>query len=356
MTKTFTRALLIALTGALVLAFVAVSAFPTSRVLAETGSNWTGQYWNNTDLSGNPVITRTDGAINFNWAQGKPDNAINADNFSARWTLTTNFGAGLYRFRLGSDDGSRLFIDNITIIDKWGGYPNGFGETTSDVNLGAGQHTLRVEYNEKSGNAGVIFDWTPIGSTGPTATSNGLVTATFSGSAVPTVFVGKPICEVIVDFANIRGDPSTNNPPIGQARLGQRFTMVGFDDTGTWFQVLLADGRKGWLARRVIYLFPGATNSLQVTGSAAPIAENTSGLSGTATGNAAANIILRDQPSKRGEKVGAVNKGENFEIIAWSKSNRAWVQLRLSNGQTGWASLLYITITAGNLNRLPRHD
>lgn len=356
MTRNFTRALLSALSGALVLAFVTVAAFPTNRALAETGSGWTGQYWNNIDLSGNPNLTRTDNAINFNWATGSPDGSIQADNFSARWTLTTNFGAGLYRFRLGGDDGTRFFIDNISIIDKWTGYSTGYGETTADVNLGAGQHTLRVEFFERTGNAGVIFDWTGVGSTGPTATSNGLVTATFAGAATTIPTFGKPICEIIVDFANIRPDPSTNNPPLGQARLGQRFTMIGTDDTGTWFQVTLADGRKGWLARRVIYLFPGSTDSLTVTGTAAPIADNNSGRTGTATGNAAANIILRDGPTKRGEKVGAIEKGENFDIIAWSLTNRAWVQVRLSNGQTGWASLLYITITSGSLNRLPRHD
>jgi uncharacterized protein YgiM (DUF1202 family) len=293
-------------------------------------------------------------------ATGSPDPAIPADNFSARWTLTTNFAAGLYRFRLGSDDGSRLYIDNIIIIDRSTGFPNGFGEATADVNLGAGLHALRVEFIERQGNAGVIFDWTGTNvTTGPTATSNGLVTATFSASQIATnsPLYGRPLCEVIIDFANIRPDPSTNNPPIGQARLGQRFTMIGKDHSGTWFQVALADGRTGWLARRVVYLFPGSTDKLKITGSAAPAQGGGSVPFGVATGTAAANIILRDRASSRqGEKVGVVNKGENFEVIAWSRINRAWVQIRLSNGQTGWVSLLYITITSGSLNRLPRYD
>src|SRR5437762_1452092 len=115
MTKTFKRAFLIALSGALVLAFVVAAALPTSRASAESGSNWSGQYWTNADLSGNPAVTRTDQAINFNWQTGSPDAAIPVDNFSARWTLSTTFTGGLYHFRLGSDDGSRFFIDNNTI-------------------------------------------------------------------------------------------------------------------------------------------------------------------------------------------------------------------------------------------------
>lgn len=351
MTRTKTRAMLLALFGLVFLASMTLAALPTGRAMADTGSNWTGQYWNNNSLTGNPTITRTDNAIQFNWATGSPDPAIPADNFSARWTLTTNFNAGFYRFRAGADDGFRVFIDNITIMDKWSGFPGlGFGEASVDVNLGAGQHTLRVEYVERTGNAGVLFEWTGSGtSSGPTATSNGLVTATFGA---PTSAVTTPTCEIIIDFANIRPDPSTNNPPLGQARLGQRYKLIGTDSSGTWYQVDLGNGQKGWFYRRVIYLFPGSTDNLPVTETSV----STPGPIEPATGTAVTGLILRSEPSRRADKVGAVNEGESFQIIAWSSSNRAWVQVKLSNGQTGWAFIPYIIITSGNLNRLPRHD
>lgn len=354
MTMTLKRALLAALSGSLMLAMLALSALPSSSVLAETGSNWQGQYWNNPDLTGSPVVTRTDQSITFNWQTGSPDASIPGDNFSARWTLSTNFNSGFFRFRLGSDDGARLFIDNIQIIDRWAGTPGGFGESNADVNLGAGTHTLRVEFVERTGNAGVLFEWTPIGAIGGGTispfTPAPLLTLT------PTPFVYGALCEIIIDNANIRPDPSTNNPPIGRAPLGKRFTMIGTNDDGTWFQIDLGNGLKGWLARRVIYLYPGSTDNLAVTG--VSVAPDKTAVGGTESGTGVANagLIMRDGPSRRGEKVGAVEKGETFVIIAWGQSNRAWVQIRLSNGQTGWVFIPFITITSGNLNRLPIHD
>jgi len=47
-------------------------------------ASWNASYYNNTDLSGSPALTRVDGDISFNWASGSPGSGVNADNFSAR--------------------------------------------------------------------------------------------------------------------------------------------------------------------------------------------------------------------------------------------------------------------------------
>jgi uncharacterized protein YraI len=352
MTRKMVRALTLGLVGLLIAAITVLAALPTGHVAADTGSNWSGQYWNNPDLSGNPSLTRTDAAINFNWGTGSPDPAIQADNFSARWTLTQNFNAGAYSFRIGADDGMRFFIDDISILDRFGGFGSGFGTATATVNLGAGQHTLRVEYVERSGQAGALFDWTTtagstVATSGPTVNPN-LVTATFTG---PTAAYGQRLCEVIVDFANIRQDPSTQNPAIGQARYGQRFTMVATDRTNTWFKVDLGGGQFGWLYRSVIYLFPGSTDNLPEDSSS--VAVVSAAPTQPATGTARTGIILRAEASRRADKVGAINEGENFQIIARSRYNRAWVQVQLSNGQVGWVFTPYIIITSGSLGALP---
>jgi hypothetical protein len=121
----------------------------------QTFVNWKGEYFSNMTLSGQPVLTRDDAAISFDWGQGAPASGLPADGFSARWTRTLNFAAGTYRFSLRSDDGVRLWIDGVLQIDEW---HNSDGRTyTREVNLAAGQHSLRLEYFENGGGALISF-------------------------------------------------------------------------------------------------------------------------------------------------------------------------------------------------------
>jgi PA14 domain-containing protein len=106
------------------------STFPNTRIGAawsEGPNPYTGQYFNNTTLSGAPVLTRKDPKIGFDWGNGDPSeetvDAIHADGFSARWTKTENFAAGTYAFRATGDDGIRLYIDGAKLIDAWKDQP-----------------------------------------------------------------------------------------------------------------------------------------------------------------------------------------------------------------------------------------
>src|SRR5262249_26580927 len=118
---------------------------------------WTAQYFNNTILAGVPVITRYESGINYFLGTGSPDPAIARANFSAGWTGTFAFSAATYRFTLAGDDGVRLFIDNIPVIDQW--HVEALTAYSIDVPLSAGVHSLRVEYFEGSEGAAVRFDY-----------------------------------------------------------------------------------------------------------------------------------------------------------------------------------------------------
>jgi hypothetical protein len=126
----------------------------------QTFLNWKGEYYANLTLSGPPALARDDVAISFDWGQGAPANGLPDDGFSARWTRTLKFDAGTYRFSLRSDDGVRLWIDGILQIDEW---HNSGGQTfTRDVQLGAGNHALRIEYFENTGGALIYFTYQPV--------------------------------------------------------------------------------------------------------------------------------------------------------------------------------------------------
>ena len=72
------------------------------------------------------------------------------DDFAFRYTGTINIAtAGLHTFYLSSDDGSRLFIDNVQVVNYDG--LHGAGEQSGNVTLTAGTHNIRVEYFERGG-------------------------------------------------------------------------------------------------------------------------------------------------------------------------------------------------------------
>jgi hypothetical protein len=109
-------------------------------------SNFQAAFFNNRSLSGTPVLVREDPAIDFSWGLGSPGPGVNADYFSARWTRTVTLSQGEYQFTVTADDGVRLYIDNVLVIDKWIDQ----GPTTYTVSkaLTAGDHALKIEYYE----------------------------------------------------------------------------------------------------------------------------------------------------------------------------------------------------------------
>jgi hypothetical protein len=125
---------------------------------------WTGAYFNNTNLAGEPALVRGDAALDFNWGQGSPAPEIDRDFFSARWTGTFHFASGRYTFNTYSDDGVRLFIDDRLVIDSWRPMR---GYRSTSLNLSEGAHTVRLEYFERTGVALVRLSWGPLGGTLP---------------------------------------------------------------------------------------------------------------------------------------------------------------------------------------------
>jgi hypothetical protein len=100
-------------------------------------SAWTGSYYNNKYFEGAPVFTRQDPEVRFNWYTGSPGDGMPNDRFSVRWERTVNFPQGSYRFLATSDDGVRVYIDDIQVIDGWNEHPA--TEYAADVYIYAGR-------------------------------------------------------------------------------------------------------------------------------------------------------------------------------------------------------------------------
>jgi N-acetylmuramoyl-L-alanine amidase len=116
------------------------------------------EYFNNKSLAGTPALVRCDDApISFNWGTGGPGNGLSADNFSVRWTGTFDFPDGNYAFWVTGDDGVRLWVDGVLLIDKWLlQAPTDYSATRS---LPAGNHQVTFEYFESAGGAVARASW-----------------------------------------------------------------------------------------------------------------------------------------------------------------------------------------------------
>ena len=124
-----------------------------------TGPGLTVEFYNNMTLAGPAVFTRVDSTIAVDWHDRSPGPGVNANQWSARWTGTIAAPAtGTYIVSLTSDDGSRLFINGVRIIDNW----RNQAPTTeiATVTLTAGQSVpIEVDFYQDGGGDSISLGW-----------------------------------------------------------------------------------------------------------------------------------------------------------------------------------------------------
>jgi len=93
----------------------------SSQFSFEGKKGFSASYFNNKELSGDPVLTQMEESIEHNWQEGEMvADKFKAYNFSARWT--TDFTAdddGQITFELEGDDGYRLKVDGREVLTAW---------------------------------------------------------------------------------------------------------------------------------------------------------------------------------------------------------------------------------------------
>lgn len=342
-------------------------------------TNWKGEYFNNKTLSGAPTVTRDDAAINFDWSTGSPAPGINADNFSARWTRTLSYPAGNYRFDVFSDDGIRLWVNNVLVIDQWRDQSD--GRFSANVNLPGGPIPLRVEYYENVGRAAVSVTLPPGGTpvtgptTPPTATTGPWRGEYFNNQTLS----GAP--SVVRDDAAINfnwgiGSPAPN---INADQFSARWTRTVSLPAGSYrFDVFSDDGVRVWVNNQLIIdgwrdqengnysatvSLPAGNATIRVEyyeafGRAAislsttpPLPAGTSpGVAPTpvpsvpsATMTGALYLNVRAAPSMDGEVIGTLSRGQTVRLTGYRSPGTFWIEIYLPDGSTGWVSARYMT-------------
>jgi hypothetical protein len=121
-----------------------------------------GYYFNNQNFTGT-IVTRLDPTVDFNWGTGVPVAGIAADTFSVRWTGQVRAKVtGTHTFFTTSDDGVRLFVNNVQVVNNF--TDHSATENSGTIALTAGQlYDIRMEYYENGGNAVARLSWSAPG-------------------------------------------------------------------------------------------------------------------------------------------------------------------------------------------------
>ncbi|MDG6103993.1 DUF1080 domain-containing protein [Dactylosporangium aurantiacum] len=199
------------------------------------------------------------------------------------WTSTSDFGqdnyfvaqvlgnvtvttAGTYTFRLTSDDGSRLLIDNTVVINHDG--LHGPIPKDGSVSLTAGLHALRIDHFERDGGQQLTLEWQTPGSSSFVLVPNSALST--DAGVVRVTAPGKKECEGGADSPG-DGLPLTSvHPSYTLTNLrpsGFEPQVTGFDwfpdgrlAVATWGGSLNTAGEV-WILGNVT----GSTSAAQVT-------------------------------------------------------------------------------------------
>ncbi|CAK0839654.1 unnamed protein product, partial [Prorocentrum cordatum] len=116
-----------------------------------------GQYWDNQWLYGMPIVAQQDPDMVLDWGTGAIAGQA-SDFLSVRWTgfVMPDYSEN-YTFYVEVDDSVRLWIDGVSIIDKW---DECCQEFWGSAMLTAGELTsVRLEYREVAGLALMKLQW-----------------------------------------------------------------------------------------------------------------------------------------------------------------------------------------------------
>jgi beta-glucosidase len=139
------------------------------RPASGSGEGLTGEYFSSPDLTGRPVLTRTDRNINFNWDKVVPVDGLQRNNYSVRWSGTFtppapgDYKLGVrvnYCYACENAEGFRLYLDDKLLVESGGKTPERGEVVQSPVTFSDTQaHPIRLEYLHGTGTAGIDLSW-----------------------------------------------------------------------------------------------------------------------------------------------------------------------------------------------------
>ena len=173
-----------------------------------------GEYYSDQTLT-TQVLVRLDSSINFNWGNGSPDPAIAANNFSVRWSgrIRPRY-TERYSLITESDDGVRLWVNGVKVIDQW--IDQGPTRYVAQLDLVADQnYDIVMEYYENGGGAVARLSWSSASQAEEIIPSsrvlvplppNAAPIATLTGPVSSTQFLPEDVITLTAEASDVDGN------------------------------------------------------------------------------------------------------------------------------------------------------
>jgi len=123
-----------------------------------SGTGLKATYYNDIELK-NPIVSRLDSMVSFQWAKLSPSELINVDQFSVKWEgeIEVPFSE-MYSFITRSDDGARVYINDSLVVNGW--FNQGITSWTGNVQLISGKpQKIEVQFYDYGGGATMELYW-----------------------------------------------------------------------------------------------------------------------------------------------------------------------------------------------------
>jgi beta-N-acetylglucosaminidase/single-stranded DNA-binding protein len=278
---------------------------------------WIGYLYPNKNLNGNPIILGGVGAqspitgpgLSFDWGLGQPHSLIPADGFSARFTKTAYFNTGIYQINTHSDDGIRVYVDGELKINAWA---DAVSDNSTAVTLGAGIHTITVEYYENLGSAVLKVDFNNI------TTQNAKLVSSFY----------LPVYRSFDELSDYTKHLTFYNPSyVRYSVLGYGDIVYLLEENKYGAKIATPDGRVGWVHKA--YLVSNLSDDFWLVKE---------------------GRTLRSMASTSSSSLGFVNAKSKVRVLqhitTTSSDYTEWYYIQTESGQKGW--IWGAITTAGN--------
>jgi uncharacterized protein YgiM (DUF1202 family) len=294
---------------------------------------WTAQYFSNAALAGTPTLIQSEASPSHNWGSGSPLGSIPADNFSARWTNVQTLDAGNYQLTVRVDDGVRVFVDGVAVINQWGTANS--ASYTATVALSAGQHNFMIEYFEAGGNALIEFSLQRQGAVNPPVVNPPAP----PGNAVTTG-------AVTAFRLNVRSAPNASASILVKVNQRESYPVIAANADRSWWQINV-NGTVGWVFGR--YFNVNNPQIVPTTGT------NTVTQPPASTGytvTTAVTLNVRSAPSTAGAVLVKMTPGSSAQVVGRTAAS-SWWQVTYQ-GSTGWVSARFGILQSGaNVSQIP---
>jgi hypothetical protein len=236
------------------------SELPDSSIANRTytfsdGAGLKGEYFNNMNLDGTPVLTRADASVDFDWSSALPATNVHANGFSVRWSgLLRPLYTGKYTFKTNSNGGVRLIVNGQRLIDHFDDHAPTSNAGTIDLQADQ-QYPITMEYCNYVGHALATLSW----SNSHQSTQIIPYQSLYSPNKKPFVVHNIPGLIEAEDYdigedgaayhdttiGNIGGAYRNDNVDVQAIADASNGYKVGWCDKGEWLEYTLANVKTG---------------------------------------------------------------------------------------------------------------